>query len=153
VQLETSRTRRRRKRLRRRLLTRTSRISRRRRLRSARPLRSARHAAEVLQGSRLFTRSLMNKVAGFIAAGRGSSRMGTDKAWLEIDGRPMIQLVIEAVRDVCSTVSVIANESSYERLGLPVFRDTYKGIGPLEAIRTALANSSEDRALVVACDL
>src|SRR5262249_30946390 len=82
-----------------------------------------------------------------------SSRMGTDKAWLEIDGRPMIQLVIEAVRDVCSTVSVIANESSYERLGLPVFRDTYKGIGPLEAIRTALANSSEDRALVVACDL
>ena len=95
----------------------------------------------------------MNKVAGFIAAGGRSSRMGTDKAWLEIGGRPMIERVIEAVRPVASTVSVIANDSSYARLGLRVFEDTNKGIGPLEAIRTALANSSEDRALVVACDL
>ncbi|HMG34322.1 MAG TPA: molybdenum cofactor guanylyltransferase [Blastocatellia bacterium] len=95
----------------------------------------------------------MAKVAGFIAAGGRSSRMGRDKAWLEIGGRPMIERVIEVVRPVTSSLSVIANDSTYFRLGLRVLEDTNKGIGPLEAIRTALANSTESRALIVACDL
>jgi molybdopterin-guanine dinucleotide biosynthesis protein A len=79
--------------------------------------------------------------------------MGRDKAWLEIDGLSMIERVIAALAPVTTSLAIIANTDDYNRLGLPVFRDTNKGIGPLEAIRTALANSDEERVALVGCDL
>jgi molybdopterin-guanine dinucleotide biosynthesis protein A len=79
--------------------------------------------------------------------------MGRDKAWLEIDGRPMIQRVIEELRQVTPTISIIANDPEYNRLGLPVLADLNSGIGPLEAIRVALAASLAPCVLLVACDL
>jgi len=92
-------------------------------------------------------------VHGFVTAGGRSSRMGKDKAWLEIDGRPMIQRVVEELRRVTPAVTVIANDPEYDRLGLPVLADLNPDIGPLEAIRVALAASLAPRVLLVACDL
>ncbi|HKS42136.1 MAG TPA: molybdenum cofactor guanylyltransferase [Blastocatellia bacterium] len=92
-------------------------------------------------------------VSGFVTAGGRSSRMGRDKAWLELDGQTMIERVITAIKPVTTDVSVIANSAEYNRLGLPVYADTHTGIGPLEAIRTALANASTSRVLLVGCDL
>ena len=79
--------------------------------------------------------------------------MGKDKAWLEIGGRPMIELVIAELLRLTPQVSIIANDPEYNRLRLPVVSDVNRGIGPLEAIRTALANSLSDRVVLVACDL
>ena len=79
--------------------------------------------------------------------------MGRDKAWLEIDGRPMIQRVIEELLRVTPAVSVIANDAEYNRLGFPVLPDLNAGVGPLEAIRVALAASSAPTVLLIACDL
>ena len=90
---------------------------------------------------------------GFVTAGGRSSRMGRDKAWLELDGVPMIGRVVAALRPVTARVTVIANRPEYTRLNLPVVADTHIDIGPLEAIRTALANARQPRALVVGCDL
>jgi len=95
----------------------------------------------------------MSDAMGFIAAGGRSSRMGSDKAWLEIGGRPMIEHVIAALLPVTASVAIIANSPEYDRLGFPVFADTHKNVGPLEAIRTALSNSSTPRLVMVACDL
>ena len=92
-------------------------------------------------------------VSGFVTAGGRSSRMGRDKAWLELDGQTMIERVIAAIKPVTTGVSIIANGPEYERLGLPVYSDTHIGIGPLEAIRTALANASTPRVLLVGCDV
>lgn len=79
--------------------------------------------------------------------------MGRDKAWLELDGQTMIERVIVAIKPVTTSVSIIANSPEYERLGLPVYSDTHTGIGPLEAIRTALANARTPRVLLVGCDV
>jgi len=95
----------------------------------------------------------MTQVSGFVTAGGRSSRMGRDKAWLELGGQTMIERVIAALKPVTRSVAVIANSPEYERLGLPVYADTNIGIGPLEAIRTALANARAPRALLVGCDL
>jgi molybdopterin-guanine dinucleotide biosynthesis protein A len=95
----------------------------------------------------------MSDVSSFITAGGRSSRMGTDKAWLELDGRPMIEHVIAAVQPVTSTVAIIANKPEYQRLGYPLFADSQSGIGPLEALRIALSNTATDRVILVACDL
>jgi molybdopterin-guanine dinucleotide biosynthesis protein A len=89
----------------------------------------------------------------FVTAGGHSSRMGKDKAWLEIDGRTMIEHIIDELLRVTPLVSVIANDPEYSRLRLPVLSDVNHGIGPLEAIRTALANSLANRIVLVACDL
>ena len=92
-------------------------------------------------------------VEGFVTAGGLSSRMGSDKALLEIGGRAMIEHVIAALRPVTSRVAVIANNPEYGKLGLTVFADSYRGVGPLEAIRTSLMNARTPRVILVGCDL
>jgi molybdopterin-guanine dinucleotide biosynthesis protein A len=79
--------------------------------------------------------------------------MGQDKAWLEIGGRAIVERVIAALAPVTPGVAIIANNSEYARLGLPVFADSNIGVGPLEAIRTALANSPTPRVILAGCDL
>jgi len=95
----------------------------------------------------------MLETEGFITAGGKSSRMGTDKAWLEVGGQPLINRVISALKPVFSEISIIANSDQYEKLGYPVFRDRRSDIGPLEAIATALSNASKPRVLLVSCDM
>lgn len=95
----------------------------------------------------------MIDVSAFVTAGGRSSRMGQDKAWLDLGGRAMIEHVIAALVPVTTNVAIIANSSDYRRLGLPVFSDSHIGIGPLEAIRTALANATTARVILVGCDL
>src|SRR5262245_64716710 len=95
----------------------------------------------------------MHRVAGFIAAGGRSSRMGQDKAWLDLGGRPMIKHVIDALREVTSDLSILGSSPRYAELGLPVYPDSQRDVGPLEAIRTALTNTEAARVLIVACDL
>jgi molybdopterin-guanine dinucleotide biosynthesis protein A len=95
----------------------------------------------------------MFDATGFITAGGRSSRMGTDKAWLEIEGQPLIERTLASVRAVTSNVAIIANTERYGSLGVPVFADTYQGVGPLEAVRVALSNTQTNRILLVACDL
>lgn len=95
----------------------------------------------------------MFDATGFITAGGKSSRMGIDKAWLEIEGQPLIERVLGSLRAVTSTVAIIANTEGYRSLGVPVFTDSHQGVGPLEAVRVALSNTQTDRILLVACDL
>jgi molybdopterin-guanine dinucleotide biosynthesis protein A len=95
----------------------------------------------------------MIDAAGFITAGGRSSRMGRDKAWLRISGRPMIEHVVAALAPVTAGVAIIANSPDYARLGLPVFADVNAGIGPLEAVRTGLANAQTSRIVLAGCDL
>ena len=95
----------------------------------------------------------MLEVTGFVTAGGRSSRMGRDKAWLELGERRLIERVVDALRPVTASVSIIALGEEYRRLGLPVFADENTGVGPLEAIRTALANSPTAWVALVGCDL
>ena len=95
----------------------------------------------------------MVEASAFITAGGRSSRMGRDKAWLEIGGRPMIERVVEALKPVTTSIGIIANSDDYLRLGFPVFADTHTGVGPLEAIRTALANSPTEWVVLIGCDM
>src|SRR5215510_2774451 len=76
-------------------------------------------------------------VMGFVTAGGRSSRMGRDKAWLELGGRPMIAHVLDALRPVVTDIAVIANRDEYGALGVQIVPDTNRGIGPIEAVRTS----------------
>jgi molybdopterin-guanine dinucleotide biosynthesis protein A len=92
-------------------------------------------------------------VSGFVLAGGHSSRMGRDKALLEIDGESLIARATRLVRTVLSEPVVIASAPAYEALGLTIVADDFPGYGPLGGIATALHVSGKPWNLVIACDL
>src|SRR5262249_60736087 len=63
---------------------------------------------------------------GFVTAGGRSSRMGRDKAWLELGGRPMISHVIEALGLVVRENAIIAHRGEYREFGRPRIRGQHK---------------------------
>jgi molybdenum cofactor guanylyltransferase len=92
-------------------------------------------------------------VGGFVLAGGKSSRMGRDKALLEIDGESLIARATRLVNSVLGEPLVIASTSGYQSLGLKTVPDDFPGYGPLGGIATALHVSTKPWNLVIACDL
>lgn len=91
--------------------------------------------------------------AGWVLAGGRSSRMGTDKALLEIDGRPLLLRVADRLSQVCGSVAIIGNPDRYANSGLRVVPDSFPGLGPLAGIEAALAATSAEANLIAACDM
>jgi molybdenum cofactor guanylyltransferase len=90
-------------------------------------------------------------VEGAILAGGGSRRMGRDKLFLRFGDKTALELVSDAIRPLVGRLRLIGREPAPD---LPAAEpDIHPGLGPLSGIETALATSSADRILVVACDL
>ncbi|HEY7469439.1 MAG TPA: molybdenum cofactor guanylyltransferase [Acidimicrobiia bacterium] len=85
---------------------------------------------------------------GAVLAGGRSSRMGTDKAGIEIDGSSLLDRVGGAVGQVASRVVVLGAD----RPGYEAWPDLAPTSGPLAGVATVLGRMTEDRALVVAVD-
>lgn len=89
-----------------------------------------------------------------ILAGGHSKRMGSDKSFVMLHGRPLIQHVIDRVAVLAVPIILIANDlTRYQTLGLPVFSDTLADKGSLGGIYTALCSSQTEAVLCVACDM
>lgn len=102
----------------------------------------------------------MSVPAGVVLAGGASSRMGTDKAFVEVDGRPMVLVVADALRaGGCDPVSCQGGDREHlEQLGLAVRADAAVGgpsdrPGPVRAIADALAATTAPTVVIAACDL
>lgn len=88
-----------------------------------------------------------------IMAGGKSKRMGQDKAWIELDGEPLIKRVADVLAQVADEVIVVANDPRYGSLGLRVVKDRYPQGGALGGIATGVAAAAHDTVLVAACDM
>lgn len=89
-----------------------------------------------------------------ILAGGQSRRMGTDKSLVLLDGKPLIQHVIERVSLLKYPVMLIANAvDRYQQFGLPVIPDVIPGAGSLGGIYTAVSHGEAEWTLCVACDM
>ncbi len=95
----------------------------------------------------------MKNTNAYILAGGKSSRMGTDKGLLLIEGKAMIQYVIEQMQAVFSTVIIVSNNREYEKFGLKVIPDLIKDIGPAGGIYTSLKHSDAQLNFIVSCDM
>jgi molybdopterin-guanine dinucleotide biosynthesis protein A len=93
----------------------------------------------------------MNQTESFILAGGASSRMGTDKSRLTIEGQSFIERIAETLLEITSKVSVVGHDS--DDLRLDSIPDIYPKWGALGGVQTALSSCRADWALVVACDL
>lgn len=96
----------------------------------------------------------MERTAGVVLAGGVSSRMGTDKAFVEVGGRPMVLRVADSLA-AAGCAPVVCQGGDAERLaavGLEVLPDDTVRPGPVRAIATALRRLGV-RVVVAACDL
>ena len=92
-------------------------------------------------------------ITGIILAGGNSSRMGTDKGVMDLNGEKVIQYVIEALKPNVDNIIIIANNSNYLDFGFPVYRDEIKDCGPLGGIYSGLLKSTTDKNIVLSCDI
>lgn len=98
-----------------------------------------------------------------IQAGGRSSRMGADKAWVSINGRPMIEHILTAAQPVAERLAIVVhpanpNLARYAQLALQweaeLLKDLHDYRGPLGGIETALRQCGKNEAaLILACDL
>lgn len=93
-------------------------------------------------------------VTGVVLAGGRSSRMGTNKALLEVGGVRLIDGAVATLRAIFPEVLLIANDpEAYVSLGLPVFPDLLPGKGPLGGLYTAVSAAHHPWAFCLACDM
>ncbi len=104
----------------------------------------------------------MDSFAAIVLAGGLSTRLGTDKAFLEIDGRTLLERVIARLGGLFGEVLVVTSQRGRERIkenGLKFSRevslitDLYPGKGSLGGVYSGLAVSPAFYNLVVACDM
>jgi FdhD protein len=93
-------------------------------------------------------------VTGVILAGGSSSRMGRNKALLEVDGSPIITRTYRILASLFHEVIVVTNSPlDYDFLPCRKVPDIYPGCGSIAGLHSALAHSSTAHSFVTACDL
>lgn len=94
-----------------------------------------------------------------ILAGGKSSRMGHDKASLDVDGQPLLQRVAFAVEPLVATspLAIVGGEPDLVELtgvgNSAHVIDAFPGEGPLGGVLSALRATTAQWMLIVACDL
>lgn len=90
-----------------------------------------------------------------IAAGGKSSRMGRDKAFIPLAGKPFINRILARLAEVFTLPPVIITNSpaAYANLKVQAERDLLPGRGPLSGIQAGFYYSVSPYIFVVGCDM
>lgn len=95
-------------------------------------------------------------VTALILAGGAGRRMGgVDKGLLPLDGKPLVQYVIDAIAPQVAGIIISANRNldAYRRFGYPVIEDRLPGNpGPLAGIAQGLLTAETRFLLTIPCD-
>ena len=80
--------------------------------------------------------------------------MGQDKAFIEVDGVPIILRIFAVFDRLFRETLIIANEKEpYAELNIPVYSDLVPGQGALGGLYTGLVYSTFPYSFCVACDM
>jgi FdhD protein len=93
-------------------------------------------------------------VTGVILAGGESSRMGRNKALLEVDASPIIMRTYKALASMFHEVIVVTNSPhDYDFLPCRKVPDIFPGYGSIAGLHSALVHSRSAHSFVTACDM
>lgn len=97
------------------------------------------------------------KRAAIVLAGGQSSRMGSDKWTLSLEGKSVAERIIHVLAECCSPIYiVVANPSKpFETVNkqVEIIHDLVADCGPLGGVYTGLSHSEATWNLVTACDM
>jgi molybdenum cofactor guanylyltransferase len=91
----------------------------------------------------------IRNACAFILAGGKSSRMGEDKARLQLQGRTLLEIAVEKARQVAGNVDIVGSRAAF---GSDAIEDIFPNCGPLGGIHAALTHSRCDFNLILAVD-
>ena len=92
-------------------------------------------------------------VTGLILVGGQSRRMGQDKAFLNIAGKPLFERVLELFRECFTRVLLVGDRAErFAAYGLPVLPDLHPG-SALGGLYSGLCHAETDTVFVSSCDL
>ena len=98
--------------------------------------------------------STQQPITGVILAGGKSSRMGQNKALMSLDGKRLVDRVVEVMRSVFDDLLMVTNTPDvYADLGMPMVRDVWHEKGSLGGVYSAIYHVATPYCLVVACDM
>ncbi|MFQ5881083.1 MAG: molybdenum cofactor guanylyltransferase [Candidatus Methylomirabilales bacterium] len=93
-------------------------------------------------------------ITGVVLAGGESTRMGRNKAVLEIGGKRLIDRLIDGLKQIFPEVIIVANTPGlFDYLGVRVVPDLIPDKGSLGGIYTATATASHPWTFLMACDM
>ena len=92
------------------------------------------------------------EIGGYVLAGGKSSRMGRDKALLEINGEPLIARATAKLRKVCAEVCILGDKPELAEYA-PLVPDLHPDSGPIGGIEAALDHSGFDWNLLMPVDV
>jgi molybdopterin-guanine dinucleotide biosynthesis protein A len=95
----------------------------------------------------------MYSIEGFILVGGASSRMGTDKSRLLLEGQTFVHRIAKELSAITHLVTVVGKDSARAGLSLPGAPDIHERWGALGGVHAALSACCADWAAIVACDL
>lgn len=97
---------------------------------------------------------LTKPITSVVLAGGESSRLGMDKAFLEVRGQLLIERIIDRLRQLSEEVIIVANEvDRYEEFEAIAVSDVYPGKGSLGGVYSGVKGATNSHSLVVACDM
>ncbi|NIS78763.1 MAG: NTP transferase domain-containing protein [Anaerolineales bacterium] len=89
-----------------------------------------------------------------IQAGGRSSRLGRDKAFVSLAGKPIIEHLLERIQGLGDELLITTNQpKAYSHLDIRTIPDTMPDGGALAGILTALTAAKGESVLVLACDM
>jgi molybdopterin-guanine dinucleotide biosynthesis protein A len=96
----------------------------------------------------------MLTVSGIVLAGGQSSRLGTDKSFVNVRGQALIEQIVAKLVRLSDDVIIVTNSpEKYDHLETRLVGDIYPGKGALGGIYSGLRAATNAYSLVVACDM
>lgn len=92
------------------------------------------------------------QITGIILSGGQSKRMGNDKAFIQNDGKTLLENAFEICAPFCSTVLISSNNQKHEIHGTKIIPDEIINCGPLAGIYTCLKKSGTSWNFVISVD-
>jgi molybdenum cofactor guanylyltransferase len=91
-------------------------------------------------------------VGGYVLAGGKSTRMGRDKALLELGGMPLVAHAVTKLRRICAEVNILSSRKELAEYA-PLVRDLHEGCGPMGGLEAAFAHSQREWNLFMPVDV
>lgn len=94
----------------------------------------------------------VSSIGVFVLAGGRSTRMGTDKALLILDGKTLLERALSIARELSDCVKIVVAGNRYSDFGFAVVEDEFPECGPLGGIHAALGASDRELNIVLSVD-
>lgn len=95
----------------------------------------------------------VKQLNGIILAGGKSSRMGTEKGLLNLQGMPFVNHIIRALKPHVDNIYIVSDNPVFDRFEAIRVPDIVKNYGPVGGLYSGLSISRSQFSVVLSCDI